>query len=92
MLARCDEKGYRLEIKSAGWPNPKENSHPYQLVNAMNTILILDKDATTGLLKDTEFNKDIIPVKAKVKESYPEDDLKTISRADAIIRSLSSSG
>lgn len=38
-----------------------------------------------GMLDDTEFNKDIINVRAKVKESYPENDLKTISRADAII-------
>jgi hypothetical protein len=38
-----------------------------------------------GMLADTEFNKDIINVRAKVKESYPEDILKTISRADAII-------
>ena len=38
-----------------------------------------------GMLADTEFNKDIINVRAKVKESYPEDNLKTISRADAII-------
>ena len=38
-----------------------------------------------GMLANTEFNKDIIRVRSKVKESYPEDDLKTISRADAII-------
>ncbi len=38
-----------------------------------------------GMLADTEFNKDIINVRAKVKESYPEDILKTISYADAII-------
>jgi hypothetical protein len=38
-----------------------------------------------GMLADTEFNKDIIKVRAKVKESYPENDLKTISNADAII-------
>ena len=33
----------------------------------------------------TEFNKDIINVRTKVKESCPENNLKTISRADAII-------
>lgn len=38
-----------------------------------------------GMLANTEFNKDIINVRAKVKESYPEDKLKTISRADAVI-------
>lgn len=38
-----------------------------------------------GLLSDTEFKKDIINVRTKVKESYPEDNLKTISRADVII-------
>ncbi len=38
-----------------------------------------------GMLVDTEFNKDIINVRAKVKESYPEDNLETISRADANI-------
>lgn len=38
-----------------------------------------------GKLADTEFNKDIINVRAKVKEGYPEDILETISRADAII-------
>ena len=38
-----------------------------------------------GMLADTEFNKDIINVRAKIKESYPEDILKTISRSDAII-------
>jgi hypothetical protein len=38
-----------------------------------------------GMLADTEFNKDIINVRAKVKENYPEDALKTISRADVII-------
>ncbi len=38
-----------------------------------------------GMLADTEFNKDIIRVRAKVKESYPEENLKTISCADAII-------
>jgi len=37
------------------------------------------------MLADTEFNKDIINVRARVKERYPEDNLKTISRADAII-------
>jgi hypothetical protein len=37
------------------------------------------------MLADTEFNKDIINVRARVKESYPEDNLKIISRADAII-------
>ena len=39
----------------------------------------------SSMLADTKFNKDIINVKAKVKDSYPEDILKTISRADAII-------
>ena len=38
-----------------------------------------------GTLADTEFNKDIINVRAKVKERYPENILKTISCADAII-------
>ncbi len=38
-----------------------------------------------GMLADTEFNKYIINVRAKVKENYPEDILKTISCADAII-------
>jgi hypothetical protein len=38
-----------------------------------------------GMLADTEFNKDFIRVRAKVDESYPEDDLRTIFRADAII-------
>ena len=38
-----------------------------------------------GMLADAEFNKDIINVRARIKESYPEDNLKTISRADAII-------
>ena len=38
-----------------------------------------------GMLADTEFSKDIINVRAKVKESYPEDNPKTISRAEAII-------
>jgi len=37
------------------------------------------------MLSDTEFKKDIINVRAKVKESYLEENLKTISRADAII-------
>ena len=39
----------------------------------------------SGMLADTEFNKAIINVRARVKEIYPEDNLKTISRADAII-------
>jgi hypothetical protein len=38
-----------------------------------------------GMLADAEFNKDFIRVRAKVKEGYPDDDLRTISRADAII-------
>lgn len=38
-----------------------------------------------SMLADAEFNKEIINVKARVKESYSEDVLKTISRADAII-------
>ena len=38
-----------------------------------------------GMLANTEFNKDIINVRARVNQSYPEDDLRTISRADAII-------
>jgi len=38
-----------------------------------------------GMMADTEFNKDNINVRAKVKESYPEDNLKTISHADAIL-------
>lgn len=38
-----------------------------------------------GLLDATDFNKDILNVRAKVKEGYPENDLKTIARADAII-------
>lgn len=38
-----------------------------------------------GMLSDTEFNKDIINVRAIVKENYPEDNLKTITRADVII-------
>jgi len=42
-------------------------------------------NSINGMLPDTEFNKDIINVRARVKESYPEDTLKTISRADAII-------
>ena len=42
-------------------------------------------NSINGMLPDTEFNKDIINVRARVKESYPENTLKTISRADAII-------
>jgi multimeric flavodoxin WrbA len=38
-----------------------------------------------GMLAGTEFNKGNINVRAKVKESYPEDNLNTISHADAII-------
>lgn len=37
------------------------------------------------MLADTEFHKDIINVRARVKGSYAEDILKTISRGDAII-------
>ena len=38
-----------------------------------------------GMLPDTEYNKDIINVRGRAKESYPEDTLETISRADAMI-------
>ena len=38
-----------------------------------------------GMLADTEFKVDIINVRAKVKESYLEENLKTISGSDAII-------
>lgn len=38
-----------------------------------------------GMLADTKFKKEIINVRPKAKEGYPEDDLETISRADAIV-------
>lgn len=37
------------------------------------------------LLAGSEFNKDIVNVRAKVRGNYPEDVIRTISRADAII-------
>ena len=37
------------------------------------------------LLPDAEFKKEILNVRPRVKGSYPEEILKTISRADAII-------
>ena len=36
-------------------------------------------------LPDTEYNKNIVTVRAKLKGSYPEDMLKSMARADAII-------
>jgi len=42
-------------------------------------------NSINSMLADPESNKDIINVKARLKESYSEDILKTISRADAII-------
>jgi hypothetical protein len=46
---------------------------------------LLFLNSINDMLPDNEFNKNIINVRARVKESYPEDILETISRADAII-------
>lgn len=38
-----------------------------------------------GMLADAGIHREIITIRAKVRDRYPEDDLETISRADVII-------
>ncbi len=50
--------------------------------NASSLIFL---NCISGMIPDSEFNKKIMAVRAKVKDAYPKDDLRAISRADAII-------